>query len=83
MYKDITESAHVKPGPSKENFLHYYGELWTNNSLQENYWNTENVNDEIITTGQLKEAIKTKNGKSPGEDNLNSDLLKTRRKFIA
>jgi hypothetical protein len=42
----------------------------------ENYWSTQN-DVEIITMGELKEALKkTKNGKSPGEDNLNSDLYK-------
>jgi hypothetical protein len=28
----------------------------TNNSLPENYWNTENVDDEILTMEELKEA---------------------------
>jgi hypothetical protein len=33
MNKDIQESSNINPGPSKETFLHYYKELWTNNSL--------------------------------------------------
>ena len=37
MNKDIKESANIKPGPSKETSLLYYKELWTSNSLQENY----------------------------------------------
>jgi len=47
MNKDINESANINPGPSKETFffLHNYKELWTYNSLQENYWNTENVDE--------------------------------------
>ena len=59
MKKDIKESANINPGPSKETFLHSYI-LWTNNSLQENYWNTENVDDKIITMEELKEALKNK-----------------------
>jgi hypothetical protein len=51
--------------------------LWTNNSLQENYWNTENIGDKFITTEELRETLKSKkNGKSPGEDNLSSELYK-------
>jgi len=42
---DIKESANIYPGPSIETFLHYYEELWTNNSLQENYRKTENKDD--------------------------------------
>ena len=48
MSKDIKESANINPGPSKETFLHYYKEIW----------NTENVDDEIITMEELKEALK-------------------------
>jgi hypothetical protein len=44
----------------KEIFLQYYTELWTNNSLQENSWNTGNVDDEIITMEELKKHYKTK-----------------------
>jgi hypothetical protein len=46
--KDIKKPANTNAGPSKETFL-YYKELWTNNSLQENCWNTENV-DDVTTT---------------------------------
>jgi hypothetical protein len=75
MNKDVKGSANINPDPSYETFLHYYKELWANYSLQENVWNTENVNDEIITMEELKEALKTKHGKSPGKDNLNSELI--------
>jgi len=58
MNKDINESANINPGPSKETFfLHNYEELWTYNSLQENYWNTKNA-DEIVTVEELKAALK-------------------------
>jgi hypothetical protein len=75
MNKDIIESTNITPGPSKAVFLHYYKEIWTNISLQENYLNTENVEDSIITMEKLKEALKI--GKSPGENNLNSELYKS------
>jgi hypothetical protein len=31
---------------------------------------------DIVTMEELQEALKTKNGKSPGEDNLNFELYK-------
>jgi len=40
----------------------------------ENYWSTQTVDVEIITMGEFKGALKTKSAKSPGEDNLNSEL---------
>ena len=54
---DIKESANINPRPSKAAFLHYYKELWTNNSLQENYWNRDDVDDKI-TMEELKEELK-------------------------
>jgi hypothetical protein len=71
MNKDIKQTANVNPGPSKEIFVYYYKELWTNNSIQENYWNND-TDDKIVTMEELKEALK----KSPGKDNLNSELHK-------
>ena len=58
MNKDMKESANINPGLSKEKFLHYYEELLNNNSGQKNYWNTENVENEIITMEELKEALR-------------------------
>jgi hypothetical protein len=43
--------------------------------LQENYLNTGNVDDAIITMEELKEALKI--GKSPSENNINSELNKS------
>ena len=70
------DSSNINPDPSKETFLHYYKELWTNDSLQGYYWNKGNVDNEIVTMEELKEALKNKNGKSPGEDNFDSELDK-------
>jgi hypothetical protein len=55
--------------------LRYYKKLWTNNSLQGNYWNTDNIDDKIIKTEELKQAIK-KTGISPAEGNLDCELCK-------
>jgi len=58
--KDFTKSANINPAPSKEIFLYYYKKSLTNNTLQENYLNTENIEGEIITMENLKEALRTK-----------------------
>jgi hypothetical protein len=60
---NIKESANINPCPRKETFLHYCKALWITNSLQENFWNTENVNDEIITMEELKKSTKNKTWK--------------------
>jgi hypothetical protein len=57
MNKDMKESTNINPGSSKESFLHDYKELWNNNSCQENYLITENVDSEVITMEELTEAL--------------------------
>jgi hypothetical protein len=60
-------------------FLHYYKQLWNiqNFSEMKAEWNSENKENSIIMSDELEEALKlTKNGKSPGEDNINSELYK-------
>jgi len=59
MNKYIKLSTNKNPGPSQEIFVHYYKVLWTNHSLQENYWNTENI-DDILTLQEVQEALKQK-----------------------
>jgi len=51
--------------------------LRTNNWYQRNYWNTANVQEDILTMGELKKGTKKKR-KLPDEDNLNSELYKYR-----
>jgi hypothetical protein len=53
MKKDIKESANINLGPSKETFSFL-------KTLLELYWNTEDVDDKIITIEELKEALKHK-----------------------
>jgi hypothetical protein len=43
--------------------------------MQGKCWNTDNIDDKIIKTEELKEAIK-KTGISHAEGNLNSELYK-------
>jgi hypothetical protein len=54
------ESSNINLGPNKEIFLYHCNFLWTNISLQENYFNTENVDDEIIIMEELKGALNNK-----------------------
>jgi hypothetical protein len=60
MKMGMEESANMYPDPSKETFLLYCWELWTSNSYQEIYWNTDNVDDGIVTMEELKELNKKK-----------------------
>jgi hypothetical protein len=40
-------------------------------------WNSDNHLDTLVTLDELEKVLKlTKNGKSPGEDNINSELCK-------
>ena len=54
MKKDFKESTNINCNPSKETSLHYYKELQIKNSPQENYWNTENIDDGAIKMEVLK-----------------------------
>jgi hypothetical protein len=53
--------------------------LWNTANINdpELVWNSNNHIDTSITLDELEKALKlTKNGKSPGEDNINSELYK-------
>jgi hypothetical protein len=76
--EEVKETANIK-GINANTFLHYYKQLWNIQSFNETKteWNSKNKEDSIITSDELKEGLKlTKNGKSPGEDNINSELHK-------
>jgi len=45
-------------------------------TLQENYWNTKNIDDDFKTMEELKEILRNKKWKMPGKNNLNSELYK-------
>jgi hypothetical protein len=53
--KQIKESANVNPSSSKETFLPYYKELWTNNSFEENCCNAGNADDHWRNTRGMEE----------------------------
>ena len=48
---------HINSCPRKEKCLHYYKELWNNNSLQGHHWNTQNADDKIIQMHEQREAL--------------------------
>ena len=77
--KYIKETAHIQGNIDENTFLQYYGKLWntTNiNELQLEY-NSANYLHASITVVELEKALKlTKNGKTPGQDNINSELYK-------
>ena len=45
---ETTNMNHINSCPMKEKYLHYYKELWNNNSFQGHHWNTQNADDKII-----------------------------------
>jgi len=81
MNEDIKERSNINPGPRKIFYIIIGNYELINNSLQKNYWNTEDVDDKIITMERIERSTKnkTKNGKSSGKDNSNSKLYKYAR----
>jgi sorting nexin-29 len=62
---------------SKQKFLKNYKELWTETTHEETEWGTDNEDEQEITLEELELALeKIKCGKSPGEDQINSELYK-------
>jgi hypothetical protein len=80
MNQGIKESAKLNCGAMKEQFLKYYTDLWTDVAYKhknEEIWQTENQDEQGIMKDDLQPALlKTKNGKSTGEDGINSELYK-------
>jgi hypothetical protein len=78
MSQDIKESAKLNCGATKEQFFKYYADLWTDVTYEhrnEEIWQTENQYEQRITKEDLQTALlKTKHGKSTGEDGINSEL---------
>jgi hypothetical protein len=77
--KDEKETARIQGNIDENVFLRYYEKLWntTNiNELQLEY-NLPDYSHVFITLDELEKVLKlTKNGKTPGQDNINSDLYK-------
>jgi hypothetical protein len=78
--QDIKESAKLNCGATKEQFLKYYTDLWTDVTYEhknEEIWQTENQDEQGITKEDLQTALlKTKNGKLTGEDGISSEMYK-------
>jgi len=77
--KDVKETARIQGNIDENVFLRYYEKLWntTNiNELQLEYNSTDYLHA-FITLDKLEKVLKlTKNGKTPGQDNINSELYK-------
>src|SRR5215471_16850574 len=77
--KDIKETARIQGGIDENIFLQYYENLWntTNTTELQLEHNPANHFDTLITFDELEKVLKlTKNGKTPGQDNINSELYK-------
>jgi len=76
---DVKETARIQENADENTFLQYYGKLWntTNiNELQLEY-NSADYLHAFINLDELEKALKlTKNGETPGQDNINSELYK-------
>jgi hypothetical protein len=77
--KDVKETARIQGNVDENIFLQYYGKLWNTentNELQLEY-NSADHSDASTTFDELEKMLKlTKNGKTPGQDNINSELYK-------
>ena len=60
-------------------FLKYYEKLWNTTNINESQleYNSADYLHAVITLDELEKVLKlTKNGKTPGQDNINSELYK-------
>jgi hypothetical protein len=77
--KDIKETARIQGNTDENEFLQYYEKLWnttnTNESQLECY--SADYLHASITLEELEKTLKlTTDGKTPGQDNINSELYK-------
>ena len=74
--KDVKETARIQGNIDENVFLHYYEKLWNANELHLEHKPADYLHA-LITLDELEKVLKlTKNGKSPGQDNINSELYK-------
>jgi len=77
--KDVKETARIQGHIDENVFLRYYEKLWTTtniNELQLEYDLTDYLHA-FVTLDELEKVLKlTKNAKTPGQDNINSELYK-------
>jgi len=83
--KDVKETARTQGNRDEKVFLQYYEKLCntTNiNELQLEY-NSTNYSYAFVTLDELLKVLKlTKNGKTPGQDNINSELSSINQKSL-
>jgi hypothetical protein len=76
---DVKETACIQGNIDKNVFLQYYEKLWNTTNINESQleYNSTNYLHASITSDELEKAlILTKNGKTPRQDNINSELYK-------
>jgi hypothetical protein len=77
--KDGKETARIQGNIDENVFLQYYEKLWntTNTNELQLECNSADYLHASVTLEELEKALKlTKNGKTPGQDNINSELYK-------
>ena len=77
--KDVKETARIQGSIDEKIFLQYYEKLWNTTNINELplEYNLADYLHDLITLDELEKALKlTKNGKTPGQDNINSVLYK-------
>ena len=77
--KDVKETACIQGNIDENVFLQYYEKLWNTTNLHELQLehNSTDYLHASVTLDELEKVLKlTKNGKSPGQDNINSELYK-------
>jgi hypothetical protein len=77
--KDIKETARVQGNIDENVFLKYYEKLWNRTNMNELQLehNSADYLHAFINLDELENVLKlTKKGKTPGQDNINSELIK-------
>ena len=77
--KEVKETMHIQGNTDKRVFFHYHEKLWntTNTNEVQLEYNSANYSHVSVTSDELAKVLKlTKNGKTTGQDNINSELYK-------